>query len=71
MLGPSFNFLNNNMFFTFGGYAGRQQRLAGDLFEGAALCSVTDVPVRKDYVWKPAFSFTYRIPLGDSSRPRN
>ncbi|MDX6268859.1 MAG: hypothetical protein QOD28_82 [Acidobacteriota bacterium] len=71
MIGPSFNFLNNNMFFTFGGYAGRQQRLAGDLFEGAALGSVTDVPVRKDYVWKPAFSFTYRIPLGDSSRPRN
>lgn len=61
LIGPSFLF--RNMFFTFGGYAGRQQRLAGDLFLGAKLDG-DDVPVRKEYRWAPAFSFTYRIPLG-------
>jgi hypothetical protein len=62
LLGPSFNFLNKNAFFTFGGYAGRQQKLAGDLFVGAKLPG-TDVPISKEYKWAPAFSFTYRIPI--------
>ena len=61
MVGPSFNF--KNMFFTFGGYAGKQQRLAGDLFLGARLTD-SDVPVINSYTWKPGFSFTYRIPVG-------
>jgi hypothetical protein len=63
LVGPSFNF--KNMFFTFGGYAGKQQRLAGDLFLGAKLSdSADDVPVINEYKWKPGFSFTYRIPVG-------
>jgi|GEM_PF-2459397 len=61
LVGPSFNF--KNMFFTFGGYAGKQQRLAGDLFLGARLPD-SDVPVINSYTWKPGFSFTYRIPVG-------
>jgi hypothetical protein len=68
LIGPSFNFLNKNAFFTFGAYAGKQQKLAGDLFEGAAL-SDSSVPVEKKYKWAPAFSFTYRIPIG--SKPSN
>ena len=67
-IGPSINFLNRNVFFTFGGYAGRQQKLAGDLFVGAKLTD-TDVPVRKEFQWKPGFSFTYRIPVKDSPAP--
>jgi hypothetical protein len=64
LLGPSV--LYKNMFFTFGGYAGKQQKLAGDLFEGAFVDD--DIPVRKDYKWGWGFSFTYRLPLG-SKKP--
>lgn len=63
LIGPSV--LYKNMFFTFGGYAGKQQKLAGDLFEGAPVDG--DVPVRKDYKWGWAFSFSYKIPLGNKS----
>jgi hypothetical protein len=62
LLGPSV--LYRNMFFTVGGYAGKQQRLAGDLFLGAKL-EDDSVPVRKDYKWGLGFSFTYKIPLGE------
>jgi hypothetical protein len=61
LLGPSLLF--RNMFFTLGGYAGKQQRLAGDLFLGAKLPGTT-VPVQKDYRWGLGFSFTYKVPLG-------
>jgi hypothetical protein len=61
LIGPSV--LYRNMFFTFGGYAGKQQKLAGDLFDGSPIEG--DIPVRKDYKWGLGFSFTYKIPLGD------
>ena len=61
LIGPSV--LYKNMFFTFGGYAGKQQKLAGDLFEGSPIDG--DIPVRKNYKWGFGFSFTYKIPLGD------
>jgi hypothetical protein len=60
LIGPSV--LYRNMFFTFGGYAGKQQKLAGNLFEGAKIEG--EIPVRKDYKWGLGFSFTYKIPLG-------
>lgn len=64
LAGPSINFFNNNLFFTIGAYAGRQQRLAGDLFLNARLPEGTEkIPIRKEYEWKPGFSFTYRFPL--------
>jgi hypothetical protein len=62
LIGPSV--LYKNMFFTFGGYAGKQQKLAGDLFEGAKVDG--DIPVRKDYKWGLGFAFTYKIPLKKS-----
>ena len=62
LLGPSV--LYKNMFFTFGGYVGKQQKLAGDLYVGAPVDG--DFAVRKDYRWSWGFSFTYRIPLGGS-----
>jgi hypothetical protein len=55
------------MFFTVGGYAGKQQKLAGDLFLGAKLDG-DSVPVRKDYRWGLGFSFTYKVPL-DKKKP--
>lgn len=61
LLGPSFLF--RNMFFTLGGYVGKQQSLAGDLFLGAKLPGTT-VPVQKGYRWGLGFSFTYKVPLG-------
>jgi len=60
LLGPSV--LYKNMFFTFGGYAGKQQKLAGDLYQGAPVEG--DFAVRKEYKWSWGFSFTYKIPLG-------
>jgi len=60
LIGPSV--LYKNMFFTFGGYAGKQQKLAGDLYLGAPVDG--DFAVRKDYKWSWGFSFTYKIPLG-------
>jgi hypothetical protein len=62
LFGPSF--LYRNLFLTFGAYAGKQQRLAGDLFEGAAIEGDT-IPVRKEYKWGFGFSLTFKIPLGD------
>jgi hypothetical protein len=63
LLGPSV--LYKNMFFTFGGYAGKQQKLAGDLYQGAPVEG--DFAVRKDYKWSWGFSFTYKIPLGSGT----
>jgi hypothetical protein len=60
LIGPSI--LYKSMFLTFGGYAGKQQKLAGDLFEGSPIEG--DIPVRKNYKWGFGFSFTYKIPLG-------
>lgn len=64
LLGPSFNFLGKNLFLTVGGYAGKQQVLGGDLFLNAKLPDgVTELPVRKEFHWKPGFSLTYRFPI--------
>ena len=63
LLGPSV--LYKNLFFTFGGYAGKQQKLAGDLYQGAPVEG--DFAVRKDYKWSWGFSFTYKIPLGSGT----
>jgi hypothetical protein len=66
LVGPSISLLEDNLFFTFGGYAGRQQRLAGDLFEGAAVpAGVDELPIQKNYRWNTGFSITYKIPIGN------
>jgi hypothetical protein len=64
LVGPSLSMLERRMFFTFGGYAGKQQKLAGNLFEGLALPSgVTEIPVEKNYRWSAGFAISYRIPV--------
>jgi hypothetical protein len=64
LVGPSLSMLERRMFFTFGGYAGKQQKLAGNLFEGLALPSgVSEIPVEKNYRWSVGFALSYRIPV--------
>jgi hypothetical protein len=64
LVGPSLSMLERRMFFTFGGYAGKQQKLAGNLFEGLALPSgVSEIPVEKNYRWSFGFGLSYRIPV--------
>jgi hypothetical protein len=64
LVGPSLSMLERRMFFTFGGYAGKQQKLAGNLFEGFALPSgVSEIPVEKNYRWHVGFALSYRIPV--------
>lgn len=63
LIGPSLSFFENKMFFTVGGYAGKQQKLEGSFFEGLALPdSVSELPIRKDYRWNVGFALSYRIP---------
>jgi len=65
LVGPSLSFLEENFFFTFGGYAGRKQRLAGNFFAGAKVPdNLAEIPVRKDLRWGFGFGITYRIPIG-------
>ena len=63
LVGPSFSFFEHKMFFTVGGYAGKQQKLAGDFYEGLAVPSTVDeLPIQKDYRWNIGFALSYRIP---------
>jgi hypothetical protein len=69
LLGPSFSLLENNLFFTVGGYAGKQQRLEGDFFRGMeAPASLGELPIRKDYRWGFSFAISYRIPASSKSK---
>lgn len=64
LVGPSFSFLEDSLFLTVGGYAGRQQRLEGNLFEGVAVPEgVDELPIRKDYRWNFGFGISYRLPI--------
>jgi hypothetical protein len=61
LLGGSINMYRRKAFLTFGTFAGKQQTLGGDFFEGAKLGKSQDVTTQNRYVWKPAFSFSYDI----------
>lgn len=61
LLGGSINVYHRKAFLTFGTFAGKQQTLGGDLFEGAQLGKTQGVTTINRYVWKPAFSFSYDI----------
>jgi len=64
LVGPSLSMLERKLFFTFGGYAGRQQKLTGGLFEGFAIPStVTDLPIQKNYRWSFGFALSYQLPI--------
>jgi hypothetical protein len=64
LLGPSVSMFDRNMFFTVGGYAGKQQKLTGGLFEGFAVpTSVDELPIQKNYRWHLGFAVSYRLPV--------
>jgi hypothetical protein len=63
LLGPSASFLNNQLLFTAGAYAGRQQRLGGDIFINEKLPQGGSITIQQEYTFKPGFAFTYRIPV--------
>jgi uncharacterized membrane protein YgcG len=61
LLGGSVNLYRRKVFMTMGVFAGKQQLLGGDFFEGAALGKTQNVTALNRYVWKPTFSFSYDI----------
>jgi hypothetical protein len=69
LVGPSVSMFDHAMFFTAGGYAGRQQKLVGNLFEGFAVpATVTDLPIQKNYRWNFGFALSYRIPIDKAAK---
>lgn len=63
LVGPSISFIEERLFFTFGGYAGRKQELEGNLTLGQKIPDGfgDELPISKHYVWKPGFAITYKI----------
>jgi hypothetical protein len=60
MLGGSINLYQRKVFLTLGVFAGKQQVLGGNFFEGAKL-GQDGVTTENRYVWKPAVSISYDI----------
>ena len=63
LIGPSFSFMRNQIMFTAGAYAGKQQKIAGDLFVNAPLSSGLSLTTQKEYHFKPGIAFSYRLPV--------
>jgi hypothetical protein len=63
LIGPSISFIEERLFFTFGGYAGRQKQLEGNLVLGQELPKEfsDDIPTSTHLVWKPGFALTYKF----------
>jgi hypothetical protein len=63
LFGPSISFLEERMFLTIGGYAGKKQELEGNLVLGSQIPTDfgDELPVSEHYVWKPGFAITYKI----------
>lgn len=63
LVGPSLSFIEERLFLTIGGYAGRRQQLEGNLAPGQELPEAfkDDIPVNNRLVWKPGFALTYRF----------
>jgi hypothetical protein len=63
LIGPSLSFIEERLFFTVGGYAGRRQQLQGNLTPGQELPAEfkDDIPINNRLVWKPGFALTYKF----------
>lgn len=63
LVGPSLSFIEERLFLTFGGYAGRRQQLQGNLAPGQELPAEfkDDIPINNRLVWKPGFALTYKF----------
>jgi hypothetical protein len=63
LIGPSISFIEERLFFTIGGYAGRRKQLEGNLFLGQELPKefTDEIPTSNHLVWKPGFALTYKF----------
>lgn len=63
LIGPSVSFIEERLFFTFGGYAGRRKQLEGNLVPGQELPKEfsDDIPTSNHLVWKPGIALTYKF----------
>jgi hypothetical protein len=63
LVGPSISFIEEHLFLTFGGYAGRRKQLEGNLVLGQQLPKefTEDIPTSDHLVWKPGFALTYKF----------
>jgi hypothetical protein len=63
LVGPSLSFVEERLFLTFGGYAGRRQQLQGNLAPGQELPEEfkDDIPINNRLTWKPGFALTYKF----------
>jgi hypothetical protein len=63
LIGPSLSFIEERLFLTVGGYAGRRQVLEGNLAPGQELPAdfKDDIPINNRLVWKPGFALTYKF----------
>lgn len=61
LVGPSLSFLDRQLFLTAGGYAGRQQKLAGDFYLGQKIDPATAITVQRNYCWHFGAAITYKI----------
>jgi hypothetical protein len=63
LLGPSISFIEERLFFTFGGYAGRRKQLEGNLVPGQELPKdfSDEIPTSNHLVWKPGIALTYKF----------
>jgi hypothetical protein len=63
LIGPSISFIEERLFFTFGGYAGRRKELEGNLVPGQVLPNEfgDEIPTSNHLVWKPGFALTYKF----------
>lgn len=63
LVGPSLSFIEERLFLTVGGYAGRRQQLEGNLVPGQELPESfkDDIPINNRLAWKPGFALTYKF----------
>jgi len=63
LIGPSISFIEQRLFLTFGGYAGRRKQLEGNLTPGQVLPEefTEDIPTSNHLVWKPGIALTYKF----------
>jgi hypothetical protein len=62
LVGPSWAFIDRQLFITLGAYAGQQQRLLGGLAVGQTTSlSAANLPVAKEYHWSGAIAITWKL----------
>lgn len=62
LVGPSIGLLDDRLFITAGAYGGGVQTLQGNLHVGEEVPdSLTEIPVRKELVWKFGVGLTYKL----------